>query len=106
MCFGYTHLVCTLDVDAVDQVPVRILHVLEAHIAEDTGVVDKDINATKGLDRSVDDAVTVARSVFRSKAWTEFTAVQRAQCLIKLADLMEEHFEELVAIEMIGTQCL
>lgn len=35
-----THFVGTVGVDAVDQVPVLVLHVLEANIPQDSGVVE------------------------------------------------------------------
>jgi len=56
-------LVAALDVDLEDEVPVGILHVLEADIAEDTGVVDDDINAAELLDGSLDDLVAVLDAV-------------------------------------------
>lgn len=45
--------------DLENQVPILILDVFEADIAQDTGVVDEDIDATEGLDGSVDDLLTV-----------------------------------------------
>jgi hypothetical protein len=44
-------------VDLDDEVPVGILHVLEARVAEDACVVDEDVDAAKGLDGRVDDAL-------------------------------------------------
>lgn len=52
-------LVCTPDVDLHNQVPVIILHVLEADIPEDTGIVNEYINATKGFDSSLNDLVSI-----------------------------------------------
>jgi len=52
-------LVCTSDVNLHDQVPVVVLHVLEADVPEDTGIVDQDIDSAKCLDGRVDDLVTV-----------------------------------------------
>lgn len=49
--------------DLVDEVPVRLLHVLEADIAQDTGVVDEHIDAPKGIDRSLDDPVAIFNRV-------------------------------------------
>ncbi|KAK4565564.1 hypothetical protein LTR86_004181 [Recurvomyces mirabilis] len=65
----------------------------------------------------VDDAVKTARKTFKSKEWSEYGATNRARLLNKLADVdwrrckthvlivgkMEEHFDELVAIEMLDT---
>ena len=58
-----THLVGTVGVNAVDQVPVLILHVLEADIAQDTGVVKENIDATEVLDGGVDDTGAVLDAV-------------------------------------------
>ena len=52
-------LVGTLDVDLEDQVPILILHVLEADISEDSGIVDEDVDAAERLDGCVDDLVAV-----------------------------------------------
>lgn len=56
-------LVGARDVDLDDEIPVLILEVLEADVAEDTGVVEEDIDATKSLDGRLDDAVTVLDAV-------------------------------------------
>lgn len=61
------------------------------------------IQVQEGLPEDVDEAVKAARVSFKSKEYEEFGAVNRAKLMIKLADLMEEHFEELVAIEMLDT---
>lgn len=61
------------------------------------------IQVQEGQAEDVDEAVRVARKVFRSKEYSEFGTMNRAKCLLKLADLMEEHFEEILAIEMIDT---
>jgi hypothetical protein len=52
-------LVCTSDVNLHDQVPIVILHVLEADISEDSGIVDQDVDSAKGLDGRVDDLFTI-----------------------------------------------
>lgn len=52
-------LVCTPDVDLHNQVPVIVLHVFEADISEDAGIVDQNIDSAKGLDGRVDDFVTI-----------------------------------------------
>lgn len=53
-----SYLVGALDVDSGDQVPVGVLHVLEADIAQNTGIVDKDVDAAEGVNGSLDDLVT------------------------------------------------
>jgi hypothetical protein len=52
-------LVCSIDVDSVDQIPVRLLHILEADIAQDAGIVDEDIDATEGVDGRLDDGFSI-----------------------------------------------
>jgi hypothetical protein len=52
-------LVCSLDVDVVDKIPIRLLHVLEADIAEDAGIVDEDIDPTEGVDGRLDDVLAI-----------------------------------------------
>lgn len=46
-----------------DQIPIRILHVLEADIAQNTGIVDQDIDAAECFDRRLDDSVSVLDTV-------------------------------------------
>jgi hypothetical protein len=52
-------LVCSVDVDPVDQIPVRLLHILEADVSQDTSVVDEDIDATECVDSCLDDGVSI-----------------------------------------------
>lgn len=61
------------------------------------------VQVQEGQAEDVDEAVRVARKVFRSKEYAAFGTMNRSKCLNKLADLMEEHFEEILAIEMIDT---
>ena len=56
---GSCALVCTEDVNLIDQVPIGLLHVLEADIAQDTGVVDEDIDAPKSIDCGLDDVLSI-----------------------------------------------
>ena len=44
--------------DPINKIPVLILHVLEADITENTGIVEQDVNTTKILDGSLNDFVT------------------------------------------------
>lgn len=53
-----SYLVGALDVDCSDQVPVRVLHVLEADVAEDAGIVDQDVDAAESVNGRLDDLVT------------------------------------------------
>jgi hypothetical protein len=50
-------------VDLEDQVPVLVLHVLEADIAQDTGVVDQDVDPAERLDGGVDNLLAVLDAV-------------------------------------------
>jgi len=50
-------------VDLVDELPVRLLHVLEADIAQDASVVDEHVDAPKGIDRSLDDSIAILNRV-------------------------------------------
>jgi len=61
------------------------------------------LQVQEGQAEDVDEAVKTACKLFRSKAWQAFPASERAKSLNRLADLMEEHFEELLAIEMLDT---
>lgn len=47
----------------VNQIPVLVLHVLKANIAQDTGVVDEHVHAAKVLDCGVDDGFAVLDAV-------------------------------------------
>jgi hypothetical protein len=50
-------------VNSVDQVPVGILHVLEANVAQDTSIVEEDINTTEVLNSGLDDGFAVLDTV-------------------------------------------
>jgi hypothetical protein len=52
-------LVCALDVDVVDEIPVRLLHVLEADIAQNARIVDEDVDAPKRIDGRLDDGFSL-----------------------------------------------
>jgi len=47
----------------LDQIPVLILHVLEADIPQDTGVIYQNIDATEVIDGGLDDGFTVLHAV-------------------------------------------
>lgn len=57
------YLISTLDVHGVDQIPIRILHVLEADVSQDTSVVDEDVDAAEGLNGSLDDLLAILDAV-------------------------------------------
>lgn len=60
---GASAFVAALDVDAEDEIPIGILHVLEADIAEDTGIVNEDIDAAESLDGRLNNSVTIFDAV-------------------------------------------
>lgn len=45
--------------DFVDEIPVGLLHVLEADIAENAGIVDEDVDTTKGINGRLDNRLTI-----------------------------------------------
>ncbi|TLP43838.1 aldehyde dehydrogenase family protein [Cohaesibacter sp. CAU 1516] len=47
----------------------------------------------------VDEAVAAARKAFEGRIWSRMTATQRGRCLSRLALLVDEHHEELAALE-------
>lgn len=50
-------------------------------------------------EEDIDVAVKAARSAFESGPWAEMTTAERAHLIYKLADLIEEHGEELAQLE-------
>ncbi|KAK5101032.1 hypothetical protein LTS08_004638 [Lithohypha guttulata] len=61
------------------------------------------IEVQEGRADDVDIAVKAARKTFKSKEFKEMNPAGRAALLHKLADLMEQHKDELCAIEMLDT---
>lgn len=55
--------VCSFDVDFLDQIPVQILHVLEANISQNTGVVNEDVDSAEGLNRGVNNGNAILNAV-------------------------------------------
>jgi phenylacetaldehyde dehydrogenase len=53
----------------------------------------------RGDATDVDRAVRAARAAFESAAWREITPIDRGRLLNRLADLIEEHAEELALLE-------
>lgn len=49
--------------NAVNKIPVGILHVLEANIPENTGVVEQNIDTAEVLDGRLNDGLTVLDTV-------------------------------------------
>lgn len=55
--------------------------------------------AARGDETDVDRAVQAARHAFEHGDWPRYTPYERAQLLNKLADLLEQHLEELAVLE-------
>lgn len=49
--------------DAVDEIPVLILHILETDVTENTGIVKQNINTTEVLDSSLNDTLAILYTV-------------------------------------------
>ncbi|MYW96487.1 aldehyde dehydrogenase family protein [Amycolatopsis rubida] len=62
-----------------------------------TGTVLEDVGTATQAD--VDAAVAAARRALASPEWAGLAPVQRAKLLFRLADLVDEHHEELAALE-------
>lgn len=61
------------------------------------------INVAEGKAEDVDIAVKAARKTFKSKEFKDIAPLARGALLQKLADLMEAHKDDLIAIEMLDT---
>jgi phenylacetaldehyde dehydrogenase len=57
------------------------------------------VHVAEGEREDVDRAVKAARAAFTAGPWTTMAPTQRARLLWKLADLMEQHLEELAQLE-------
>jgi len=53
----------TLEVNLVHQVPVGLFHLQKAHISQDAGVIDDNVDATKVINGRLDDGLTVLHRV-------------------------------------------
>uniref|UniRef100_A0A183DTX4 Aldedh domain-containing protein n=1 Tax=Gongylonema pulchrum TaxID=637853 RepID=A0A183DTX4_9BILA len=53
--------------------------------------------------KDVDDAVYAAKEAFENGEWGRMSAREREKLLFKLADLMEQHKEELATLESIDS---
>lgn len=61
------------------------------------------IEVSEGSADDVDIAVKVAREKMEDPSWTELNPAERGTYLLKLADLMDKHFDDILAIEMLDT---
>ena len=60
---------------------------------------DTICQVAEGDKADVDLAVKAARKALESKAWSRMTAADRGRLMFKLADLIEQHVDELAALE-------
>jgi acyl-CoA reductase-like NAD-dependent aldehyde dehydrogenase len=54
----------------------------------------------EGLAEDVDDAVQAARAAFDTGPWPRMTTVERASFLMRIADTIEAHAEEIAQLEV------
>jgi hypothetical protein len=60
---GLSSFVASLQVYVVDEVPILVLHLSEAHISQDTCIVDEDVDPAVRLDGRGDDLVSIDNAV-------------------------------------------
>ena len=70
---------------------------------ENPSTGEEIISVQEGRAEDVDVAVKAARKTFTSPVWKDLEPMERGKLLNRLADIMEEHAEELIAIEMLDT---
>lgn len=66
-------------------------------VAPAEGVIFAEIAAGGAAD--VDRAVQAARAAFETGAWSRLTATERGRLLLRLSQLIQDNFDELVALE-------
>lgn len=71
--------------------------------SEDPGTGKTLATISEGLEEDVDSAVAAARKAFNVTSWSQGNPQDRAILLHKLADLMEQHKDDIVAIECADT---
>jgi hypothetical protein len=74
---------------------------LEVQNPKDESLISKDLHSASAND--VDIAVDYATEAFETGAWSTFTGEARGRCLGKLADLIEEHADEIAYFESIAS---
>ena len=84
---------CLIDGEWVDAVAGRTFETINPS----TG--DVITHVAEGDEPDVDKAVKAARRAFETGPWTKLSATQRGNLMFKLADLIEEHAEELARLE-------
>ena len=74
--------------------------VFTVHNPKDGTVVSDKIPVATAKD--VDTAVEAAQAAFLGE-WSEFSNARRGQCLNKLADLLQEHLEDLLKLDSLSS---
>ncbi|CEI70308.1 Aldehyde dehydrogenase [Fusarium venenatum] len=72
---------------------------ISVHNPIDGSLVSSDVHVAGPQD--VDDAVDAAQAAYNG-SWKTFTAAQRAECMVKLADLIDAKAKELAVLETIA----
>jgi aldehyde dehydrogenase (NAD+) len=67
----------------------------------DESTVTTDVHVATAED--VDIAVAASREAFKKGPWKKFTGAQRAAAMLKFADLVEQHADELARVESLPT---
>ena len=84
-------------------IQASISHSKHTFAVENPSSGEEIISVQEGRAEDVDTAVKAARKTSTSPAWRDHEAGERGKLLNRLADIMEEHAEELIAIEMLDT---
>jgi acyl-CoA reductase-like NAD-dependent aldehyde dehydrogenase len=88
------HLVDGAWVEALEADPIEV---------RDPGTGELLCTVTGGGSADVDRAVTTARSAFEDGGWRDRSPADRAAMMFKIADLIDEHAEELAMLEVRDT---
>jgi len=78
---------------------------IDKHIITKQSSIDgRDISGLSACnEKDIDSAVQYAYQAYQSKIWTDMEPKERSAILLKLADLVEEHIEELALLDTIET---
>ena len=56
-------LVCTLDVNFHNEIPISIRHILKTNVSEDSSIVDQDVYSSESFDGCVDNCFSIFDTV-------------------------------------------
>ncbi|KAM0355049.1 hypothetical protein ACHAPU_000899 [Fusarium lateritium] len=73
---------------------------LSVHNPVNGDLVASDVHAAGQQD--VDEAVDAAQAAFSAGPWKKFNGVQRAECMLKLVDLIKDEAKELAELETVA----